>query len=168
MWVKNPSRVPGRSHTVLTLASVARTDIVSVATTRPCGVSLTSASASTMREHAERRHRDVGRRPRGAREQREEGQRGEHLTELAADAGELGQQRHPPRREPVRHQSQHRDEGDGVAEPDDGARADRQRQRLGQREQQLARSPSAPRPRRSAPASRSGPAARPAGTCAPA
>ena len=47
MWVKNPSRVPGRSHTVFTLASIARTDMVSVATTRPCGVSLTSATTST-------------------------------------------------------------------------------------------------------------------------
>ena len=48
MWVKKPSRVPGRSHTVFTLASVARTDMVSVATTRPCGASLTSAATSTI------------------------------------------------------------------------------------------------------------------------
>jgi hypothetical protein len=48
MWVKKPSRVPGRSHTVFRLARVARADIVSVATTRPCGPSLTTASTSTI------------------------------------------------------------------------------------------------------------------------
>ena len=48
MWVKNPNRVPGRSHTAFTLRSVARTDIVSLATDRPRGVSFTSASTSTI------------------------------------------------------------------------------------------------------------------------
>ena len=138
MWVKNPSRVPGRSQTVFTLDSTARTDRFSAATTRPCGVSFTRASASTMASTPKRRHRDVGGRPRGPGEQGQEGQRREHLAQLAADAGELGQQRHPPRREPVRHQAQHRDEGEGVAESDDGAGADGQWQRLGQRQQQLA------------------------------
>jgi hypothetical protein len=47
MWVKKPSRVPGRSHTVFTLASVSRTVIASSARTRPPGASRTTASAST-------------------------------------------------------------------------------------------------------------------------
>ena len=48
MWVKKPSRVPGRSHTVLTLASVSRIAVVCVGTVRPFGVSLTSAMVSTI------------------------------------------------------------------------------------------------------------------------
>ena len=48
MWVKKPSRVPGRSHTVLTLASISPTDWSADRTTRPFGVFLTSASVSTI------------------------------------------------------------------------------------------------------------------------
>ena len=48
MWVKKPSRVPGRSHTVLTLASVSRIDVVCVGTTTPFGVFFTSARVSTI------------------------------------------------------------------------------------------------------------------------
>ena len=48
MWVKKPSRVPGRSHTVLTLASVSRIDMACVGTARPFGVFLTSAMVSTI------------------------------------------------------------------------------------------------------------------------
>src|SRR5215208_5253687 len=46
MCVKKPSRVPGRSHTVFTLAMVSRTDVVEVATADPFGVFLTTASVS--------------------------------------------------------------------------------------------------------------------------
>ena len=48
MWVKKPSRVPGRSHTVFTLRSVSRTDDRLCRDDRPRGVSFTSASASTI------------------------------------------------------------------------------------------------------------------------
>ena len=43
-------------------------------------------------------------------------------------AGELRDQRHAARGEPVRHQAQHRDEGDGVAQSDDRARGKGQRE----------------------------------------
>ena len=48
MWVKKPSRVPGRSHTVLTLASISRTDVVGGSSTLPSGVFLTNANVSTI------------------------------------------------------------------------------------------------------------------------
>jgi hypothetical protein len=44
MWVKKPSRVPGRIHTVLTLVSVSRIDALRTGVTGPLGVFLTNAS----------------------------------------------------------------------------------------------------------------------------
>ncbi len=48
MWVKKPSRVPGRIQTVRRLAMVSRTVMVSVVVTRPFGVFCSTAAASTM------------------------------------------------------------------------------------------------------------------------
>ena len=48
MWVKKPSRVPGRNHTVLTLANVSRIEVVFVLETWPSGALLTRSSVSTI------------------------------------------------------------------------------------------------------------------------
>ena len=48
MCVKKPSRVPGRNHTVLTLASVSRIEVVSYSTTRPSGALWTRSSVRTI------------------------------------------------------------------------------------------------------------------------
>ncbi|PQM47692.1 hypothetical protein C1Y40_02103 [Mycobacterium talmoniae] len=48
MWVKNPSRVPGRDHTALMSATVLCTVRGSATTSVPCGVSRTSASVNTI------------------------------------------------------------------------------------------------------------------------
>ena len=47
MWVKNPSRVPGRIHTVLTLPRVSRSPVTGLRTTVPLGVFLTRSRVST-------------------------------------------------------------------------------------------------------------------------
>ncbi len=118
MWVKKPSRVPGRSHTVLTLASVSRIDVVCVGTARPFGVFLTSARVSTIDSTPDRRDRHVGGGPARAGEQGEKRDCREHLAELPADAGQLRHQGNLPGREPVRHQPQHGDERHRVPEAD--------------------------------------------------
>ena len=139
MWVKKPSRVPGRSHTVLTLAQISRTELVCGSDGLTVRGVLDQRQRQRDRQHAERDHRQIGRRPARAGEQRQERHRREHLAELAADPGQLRHQRNLLRPEPVRHQPQHRDEGDRVAEADDRPRGDRGGQRLGERQRQLAR-----------------------------
>ena len=48
MCVKKPNRVPGRNHTVLTLARVSRTVVVSGSATGPFGVFVTRARVSAI------------------------------------------------------------------------------------------------------------------------
>ena len=48
MWVKKPSRVPGRSHTVRTLSSVSPIDIVCALTAVLSGEFLTRSRISTI------------------------------------------------------------------------------------------------------------------------
>jgi hypothetical protein len=48
MWVKKPSRVPGLSHTVLTLPTSSLRVAVFAGPARPDGVSLTTSSVSTI------------------------------------------------------------------------------------------------------------------------
>ena len=139
MWVKNPSRVPGRSHTVLTLAQ----DLAERAGLRVGGLTvrgvLDQRQRQGDRQHSESDHGDIGRRPACAGEQREEGDGREHLAELAADPRQLRDKGNLLRPEPVRHQPQHRDEGDRVAEADNSPCGDRGGQRLGERQRQLTR-----------------------------
>jgi hypothetical protein len=47
--------------------------------------------------------------------------RAEHLTELTGQPGELGDHGYPTRREPLRHEPQHADEGHRVAGTDEHA-----------------------------------------------
>ena len=68
MWVKKPSRVPGRSHTVLTLASVSRIDVVSCRHDAAVRCVLDQREGQHHRQHADRRDRDVGGGPAGAGE----------------------------------------------------------------------------------------------------
>ena len=60
MWVKKPSRVPGRSHTVLTLASVSRIGRGLGFGTPAVRSVLDQRQGQHDRQHAERGHRDVG------------------------------------------------------------------------------------------------------------
>ena len=138
MWVKKPSRVPGRSHTVLTLASVSRIDMVSVGYRTTVRGVLDQGEGQHHRQHADRRDRHVGVGPARVCEQGEKRDGREHLAELPADAGQLCQQGNLPRREPVRHQPEHGDERHRVPEADHRPRGDRRGQGLGECEYQLA------------------------------
>ena len=138
MWVKKPSRVPGPQPDGLHAAQRgAHRHRLALRRPGRRGVSLTIANASTIASTPNAGDRDVRGGPRRAGEEREERDGRQHLAQLPADAGELRQQRNPSWRKPVRHQAQHRDERDGVAEPDDGARADGQGQRRRERQHQL-------------------------------
>ena len=59
---------------------------------------------------------------------------GDDRAELAEGAGELGDERDPPRREPGAHQPQHADERHRVAHPDEHPGQQRQRVAVGERE----------------------------------
>ena len=62
---------------------------------------------------------------------------GRDRAELAEHAGELRDQRDPPRREPARHQSQDTHEGHGVADPEEEPRRQRPRVVVREREADL-------------------------------
>jgi len=72
-------------------------------------------------------------------QQRHQRHRGQHLSQLADDAGELGQHRHSAHWEPGGDQPEHRDERQRVAGPAEYPRHDGQRQHGGQRQQELSR-----------------------------
>ncbi len=60
----------------------------------------------------------VGHRPPRPREHRRERDGARHLTDLAEDAGQLGEHGHLSRREPRGHDAQQADEGEGVTDAD--------------------------------------------------
>jgi hypothetical protein len=138
MWVKKPSRVPGRSHTVLSWQASPGPTASGQARGRAVRRVLDQGEGQHHRQHAERSDRHVSGGPARAGEQPEERDRREHLTELPADACQLRHQRNPPRREPARHQPEHRDERHAIPEADHRARPDRRGQGSGEGEHQLA------------------------------
>ncbi len=106
---------------------------------RPPGVFCTRTSVRTIDMTPSRGHRNVGGGPARSGEDGEEGDRREHLAELSADSGQLRDQRNLPGREPVRHQAQHGDESERVAQAEHRARGNGGRQGLGERQHELAR-----------------------------
>ena len=139
MCVHSPSRVPGSDHDRRSPRSTSRGDGAGGGGGAPGGRSRTTAStASATATPSAGRGQERGR-PAGAVQQRRERHRGEHLPELADEAGELGHHRYPARREPRGDHRQHADERQRVARAHQHARGDRERQRRRQREQQLAR-----------------------------
>jgi hypothetical protein len=137
MWVKNPSRVPGRSQTAEMVPCFANRRRV-LRLDAPVRHIPDQEGGQHCRQDTESCGGEVSGAPTGVAQHAEEWNCRQHLAQLPADAGQLTDQGHLAVPEPVRNQAQHGDERERISESEDATCGNRGGQGLAERQCQLA------------------------------